>query len=136
VLVFRDVEHAGAEVLGLDCGLSGQQLEDLPDNRIVNSFERFHDSTRRSDIDLVSEAFRSLLESFLCGGSVRCLQTGEVVTYESTLEGSVVATQKRLFGEVHSNLFSNGDICEEHELGSDSSQSGLYIKSRRIHHTS
>ena len=75
VLVLRDVEHTSAEVLGLDCGLSGQQLEDLPDNWIVDSFEGFHDSARRGNVYLVSESFRSLLESFLHGGSVRCLRT-------------------------------------------------------------
>jgi len=76
VLVLRDVEHAGAEVLGLDCGLPRQQLEDLPDDWIVNSLERFHDSTRRSDVDLVSEPFCSFLESFLRGELVRCLNEG------------------------------------------------------------
>ena len=71
VLVFRDIEHACAEVLGLGCSLSRQQLKDLPDKGIVNSFERFHDSARRSDVDVVSETFCSLLESFLYRGSVR-----------------------------------------------------------------
>ena len=45
MLVFRDIEHAGAEVLGLDRSLSGEQLEDLPDNGIVDGFKRLHDST-------------------------------------------------------------------------------------------
>jgi len=55
----------------------------------------------------------------------------EVNTYESTLKGSIMATQKRLFGEVHCNLFCNGGVCEEHELASDSSQPGPRIESGR-----
>ena len=52
-LVFRDVEHACVEVLGLDCGLSGQRREDLPNDGIVNGFEKPRDGTRRSDTNLV-----------------------------------------------------------------------------------
>ena len=54
---------------------------------------------------------------------------GRAITYESTLKGSIVATQKCLFREVHGNLLSNGDVCKEHELRSDSIQPVLYIES-------
>lgn len=48
--------------------------------------------------------------SVLCGN-------GEAITYESTLEGKVVATQECLFGEIHGDLFCDCDVREEHELG-------------------
>jgi hypothetical protein len=65
----------------------------------LDNFEGSHDTARGSDINLVSEAFRPLLEYF-----------------ESAFEGSIISTQKRLFGEVHSNLFCNSDVGEKHEL--------------------
>jgi len=115
VLIFRDVEHASAEVLGLDGSLSGQQLEDLPNDGIMDGFERFHDGTRGSDVDIVPKAFRSLLESLLWVGQYTA-HALEAITYESTLKRGIVATQKCLFWEVHGSLFSNGDVREEHEL--------------------
>ena len=56
---------------------------------------------------------------------------GRAVTHESTLKGSIVATQKCLFREIHGNLLGNGGVRKEHELGSDSIQPGLYIESSR-----
>ena len=74
VLVLRDIEHASTEVLGFHCCLSGQQLKNLPDNGILDCLERLHDTARRRDVNFVSEAFRSLLESFLYDVSVDCMK--------------------------------------------------------------
>lgn len=56
---------------------------------------------------------------------------GRIATHESTLGGRVVATQKGLFGEVYSNLLSNGDVCEEHELDRDRVSLDPQVKSDR-----
>lgn len=68
MLVLSDVEHASAEVLRPRRRLSGQQLERLPDSGVLDDFQGFHNSARRGNVDIVPEAFRSLLECFLCGG--------------------------------------------------------------------
>ena len=117
MLVFCDVEHASTEVLGFHRCLSRQQFEDLPDDGIIDSFKGSHDIARRCNIDLVSEAFRSLLERFLYDTSARYTRVVRGVTYESALKGCVIATHKRLFREVYSNLLCNRDVSQKHELG-------------------
>ena len=62
MLVFQYVEHAGTEVLGLDCSLSGEQLEDLSHNGVMDGFERLHDSAQRGNVNIISEAFHTFLE--------------------------------------------------------------------------
>lgn len=77
VLIFCNVEHAGAEILSLRSRFSGQQVEDLPNTGVPNSFKGFHDGSRGTDVDLISEALCSFLESFLCDGSMyRTMVTG------------------------------------------------------------
>lgn len=77
VLIFCNIEHTGAEILSLCSRFSGQQLKDLPNTGVSNSFKGFHNGTRRSDVDLISEALRSFLESFLCDGSAHCTRAAE-----------------------------------------------------------
>lgn len=62
VLIFSDVQHSRAEVLGALCGFITKQLQKLTSRRVRNRIKGFHESTSRGCIDLEAQSLRTFNE--------------------------------------------------------------------------
>lgn len=108
VLIFSNVQHSRAEVLGALCGFITKQLQKLTSRRVRNRIKGFHESTSRGCIDLEAQSLRTFNEVNLkliseCHEN----QTGSW-TYKTTFKRAIMAAQESLFRQMDGDVLSNG----------------------------
>lgn len=115
--VFGNVEHSSTEVLRTLGGLLEQDVDDAAGARVVDGVQRTHKSARGRDVKFVTQAIRPLGEGSLVRKTLsKSVVVVSMLTYEATLQRTIVTAEQCLLREMYSDLLGNSKVGGQHKL--------------------